>query len=250
MQRIKEIVERNDTRLGRAFDLAVLALIILSLVSFSVETLPNLSPQIRRTLEAFEIFSIFAFSLEYLVRVIVASPKRKYVFSFFGVIDFVAITPIFFGLGFDLQSIKALRLLRLFRIFKLARYSAAARRFHRALLIAKEEVILFLGAALILLYLAAVGIYQFESEAQPKAFGSVFHCLWWAVATLTTVGYGDVYPVTAGGKIFTFLILVIGLGVISVPAGLVASALGQARKMEDENLEHKTPEEMLEPESS
>ncbi len=250
MQRIKEIVERNDTRLGRAFDLAVLALIILSLVSFSVETLPNLSPQIRRALEAFEIFSIVAFSLEYLVRVIVASPKRMYVFSFFGVIDFVAITPIFFGLGFDLQSIKALRLLRLFRIFKLARYSAAARRFHRALLIAKEEVILFLGAALILLYLAAVGIYQFESEAQPKAFGSVFHCLWWAVATLTTVGYGDVYPVTAGGKIFTFLILVIGLGVISVPAGLVASALGQARKMEDENLEHKTPEEMLEPESS
>jgi voltage-gated potassium channel len=82
--------------------------------------------------------------------------------------------------------------------------------------------------------LGAVGIYYFESDAQPEQFGSVFHGLWWAVATLTTVGYGDVYPVTVGGRIFTFFILLIGLGVISVPAGLVASALAKAREMEDD----------------
>ena len=82
--------------------------------------------------------------------------------------------------------------------------------------------------------MAAVGIYYFESDAQPEQFGSVFHCLWWGVATLTTVGYGDVYPITVGGRIFTFVILLIGLGVISVPAGLVASALAKARQLEDD----------------
>ena len=85
---------------------------------------------------------------------------------------------------------------------------------------------------LLLLYFSAVGIYYFERDAQPEAFASVFHSLWWAVVTLTTVGYGDVYPVTTGGRSFTFLILLIGLGVVSVPAGLVASALSEAREME------------------
>jgi len=84
-----------------------------------------------------------------------------------------------------------------------------------------------------LLYFSAVGIYYFENEAQPDKFASVFHSLWWSVATLTTVGYGDVYPVTVGGKVFTFLVLLIGLGIVSVPAGLVASALSKARAMED-----------------
>lgn len=148
--------------------------------------------------------------------------------------DLAAILPFYLGTGVDLRSIRTLRLLRLFRILKLARYSAAVRRFHRALAMAKEEIILFLTATAILLYLGAVGIYYFESEAQPERFGSVLHCLWWAVATLTTVGYGDVYPVTSGGKVFTCLILLVGLGFVSVPAGLVASALGRARQMEDE----------------
>lgn len=233
MPNLKQVIEESDTTPGRIFDLSILALIILSLITFSLETLPNLPEAMRGWLSAFETFSVVVFSLEYCLRVFVASPKRSYTLSFFGIIDLLAILPFFLGLSVDLRTIKSLRLLRLFRILKLARYSAAARRFHRAILIAKEEVVLFLGAALILLYLAAVGIYQFESEAQPESFGSVFHCLWWAVSTLTTVGYGDVYPVTAGGKIFTFVILIIGLGVISVPAGLVASALAQARKMED-----------------
>jgi voltage-gated potassium channel len=85
----------------------------------------------------------------------------------------------------------------------------------------------------ILLFLAAVGIYYFENQAQPERFRSVFHSLWWAVATLTTVGYGDVYPITAGGRIFTFFVLLIGLGIVSVPAGLVSSALSKAREFEN-----------------
>ena len=85
---------------------------------------------------------------------------------------------------------------------------------------------------MILLYLSSVGIYYFENSAQPNAFKSIFHSLWWAIATLTTVGYGDVYPVTAGGKVFTFFVLSIGLGVIAVPTGMVASALAKARDEE------------------
>lgn len=83
-----------------------------------------------------------------------------------------------------------------------------------------------------MLYLASVGIYYFEHDAQPQDFASVFHCLWWAICTLTTVGYGDVYPITTGGRVFTFLILIIGLGIVAVPTALFASALSKAREVD------------------
>lgn len=233
MATLKQIIEQSETPLGRVFDLFVQSIIVLSLIAFSIETLPNLTGSAKWWLGFFEVFSVIVFSIEYLLRVAVARPRSRYIFSFFGIIDLIAILPFYISSGVDLRSIRIFRLLRLFRIFKLARYSAAVRRFHLALEIAKEEIILFLGATVILLYLAAVGIYYFESDSQPEQFGSVFHCLWWAVATLTTVGYGDVYPITAGGRVFTFIILLIGLGVISVPAGLVASALAKARQLED-----------------
>ena len=233
MPTLKQVVEQSNTLLGRAFDLSIQCLIVLSLIAFSIETLPGLSESVRLWLWVFEIFSVIIFTIEYALRTYVAVPRRAYILSFFGIVDMMAILPFYIGIGIDLRSIRALRLLRLFRIFKLGRYSAAVRRFHLAFSIAKEELILFLSATMILLYLSAVGIYYFESDAQPVQFGSVFHCLWWAVATLTTVGYGDVYPVTVGGQVFTFFMLLIGLGIISVPAGLVASALAKARQMED-----------------
>jgi voltage-gated potassium channel len=101
------------------------------------------------------------------------------------------------------------------------------------LLIAKEEIVLFSLVAVLLLFLSSVGIYYFENKAQPDVFSSVFHSLWWSVCMLTTVGYGDVYPVTTGGRIFTFFILAVGMGIISVPTGIVASALSRAREMDD-----------------
>lgn len=234
MPSLKEIVEESETPQGRYFDLAIQAMILLSLAAFSIETLPNLSDTQQLWLDSFEIFSILFFTSEYVLRIYVAKPKSKYLFSFFGLVDLFAIMPFYFGTGLDLRTLRAFRLLRMVRIFKLVRYNAALRRFHLALNIAKEEIILFLAATAVLLYLGSVGIYYFENEAQPDKFGTVFHCLWWAVATLTTVGYGDVYPITVGGKIFTFILLIVGLGVISVPAGLVASALAKARQMEDE----------------
>jgi voltage-gated potassium channel len=232
MPTIKEIIESSDTKLGKAFDLSIQALIVLSLISFSVETLPNLSHETKVTLRVIEVTSVLIFTLEYFSRLIVATNKKRFIFSFFGVIDFFAILPFYLSTGLDLRSLRAFRLLRLIRILKLARYSKAARRFHRAFILAKEELILFSFSALIILYLAGVGIYYFENPSQPEQFSSIFHSLWWAVATLTTVGYGDITPITVGGKIFTFLILMIGLGIVSMPAGIIASALSKAREME------------------
>lgn len=229
---LKHIVERADTVLGRSFDLCIQVLIVLSLIAFSVETLPGLNSDTRRYLNYFEIFTVAVFTLEYIVRIIAADRKIAFATSFFGVIDLLAILPFYLSFGIDLRSLRAFRLLRLFLMLKLVRYSKAVQRFHRAFLIAREELVLFLFITIILLYLAAVGIYHFENDAQPEAFASVFHSLWWAVATLTTVGYGDVYPITAGGRIFTFAVLLIGLGIVSVPAGLVASALSKAREIE------------------
>ena len=105
-------------------------------------------------------------------------------------------------------------------------------RFARSFALAKEEFALFVIATMMILFLAAVGIYYFERDAQPEAFASVFHSLWWAVTTLTTVGYGDVYPITVGGRFFTYIVVMVGLGVIAVPASVLASALTRAREEE------------------
>lgn len=230
---IKSIVEQNETTAGRFFDLSIQALIIISLVSFSIETLPGLSDGSKSILRIIEVGTVMIFSAEYILRMMVSDKPLGFVFSWFGVIDFVAVLPFYIATGVDLRAIRAVRLLRLIRVFKLVRYNNAVRRFHRALVIAKEELILFFGITMMILYFAAVGIYFFEHEAQPEAFSSVFHSLWWSIVTLTTVGYGDVYPITPGGKIFTFFILMVGLGVVAVPTGLLASALSKARTEED-----------------
>jgi len=205
-------------------------LIVLSLIAFAIETLPNLKAESRKWLRYFEVFSIIVFTIEYLSRIILSKKKLSYALSFFGIVDLLAILPFYLSTGLDLRSLRAFRLLRLFRLLKLARYSEAMQRFHKAFILAREELILFGSVALIMLYLSAIGIYYFESEAQPETFSSVFHCLWWAIATFTGVGYGDVYPVTIGGRVFTFLVLIVGLGIVAVPTGLFASALSKARE--------------------
>jgi voltage-gated potassium channel len=219
-------------QLGR-FEIFVQLLIVLSLVSFAIETMPALPKSYTRALDIFEAFCIGIFTIEYLVRLGLSSPTRSYAFSFYGFIDLIAIVPFYVAAGLDLRSVRAFQLLRLIRIFKLARYSAAVQRFHRAFDIVKEELVLFGFVGAVVLYLSAVGIYYFEHDAQPDKFGSIFDSLWWAIATLTTVGYGDVYPITAAGRAFTFLVLLGCLGVVAVPTGLIASALAKARQEQD-----------------
>jgi voltage-gated potassium channel len=131
-----------------------------------------------------------------------------------------------------LRGLRIFRIFRIFRLFKLVRYNQAIDRFKVASEIVKEEIILFLILSMIFVFISSAGIYYFEYDAQPKVFTSIFHSFWWAIVTLTTVGYGDAYPVTVGGKIFTSFVLIIGVGIVTIPAGLVATALAKAREKE------------------
>ena len=222
---VKSIVEYNDNRLSKSFAVFIQVLIVLSVITFSIETLPNLKPQTKVILNSIEIFCVIVFTLEYLARIYVADNKPKFIFSFFGLIDFFAILPFYLSFGVDLRSLRVLRMFRLFRLLKLVRYNKAMRHFTKAMVMAKEQIILFMGVTLVLIYFAAIGIYYFENEAQPEHFSSIFDSLWWSIVTLTTVGYGDVYPITVGGRVFTFIILLIGLGIVAIPTGIISSSL-------------------------
>lgn len=224
---LRNVVQESDTKAGRVFDAVVFVLIISSIIALTFETLPDLSPSTKRAFYFFEVVSVVLFTIEYVLRIATAPRKRDYIFSFHGIIDLVAILPFYLSFGVDLRAARALRLFRIFRILKLARYNRAIARFGKAISEAKEEVMIFLIATIILLYLSAVGIYYFEHDAQPQNFASIIHSLWWVLVTLTTVGYGDVVPITVGGKLFTFVILICGLGVIAIPAGIVSSALSK-----------------------
>ena len=223
----------TDTKAGFLFSIMIQLLIVLSIVTFSIETLPGLPGEISSILGITETVIVLIFTVEYLMRLWITRPMSKFIFSFFGLVDLMAILPFYLAIGVDLRSIRALRLLRLFRVFKLVRYSKALDHFVRALALSKGQLIVSLFGMIILLYLAAVGIYYFENAAQPEQFRSVFDSLWWSLATLTTVGYGDVYPITLGGKIFTFFVLIVGLGIVALPAGIFAAALTKTMKEED-----------------
>lgn len=215
----------EETKIGKIFSYIIHLLIVISLITFSISTLPNLTVSEKAVLDSIELITVLIFTFEYLLRVLLSDRKLKYIFSFYGIIDLFSILPFFLSAQIDLRSLRTLRLLRLLRIAKLIRYNEVVSKYKDAIIEIKSELILFLTFTLITMYLAAVGIYYFENPAQPEVFDSVFSSLWWAVATLTTVGYGDIFPITAGGKIFTFIILMMGLGVVAVPTGLLSSAL-------------------------
>jgi voltage-gated potassium channel len=234
MERLRRILNNGDSRAARAFDLTIQALIVGSLVAFPFETMPQMPVEVHRWLHYFEVFTVAVFTVEYLLRILAAPNRLRFIFSFFGLIDLLAILPFYLALGVDARSLRAFRLFRLIRTFKFVRYSQALRRFWRAVTLAREEIVLFLGVAMLMLYFSAIGIYYFEHEAQPEAYATIFDSLWWAVVTLTTVGYGDIYPITVGGRIFTFFVLITGLGFVAIPTGLLASALSKARELEEQ----------------
>ena len=168
------------------------------------------------------------FSIEYILRVYVEPRKRDFIFSFYGIIDLLAILPSLFLLpGF--RVLRILRFLRIFRIFKATRFILAVDRLTEALNEIRRELLALVILSLMLVYLAACGIHYFEREVQPKEFGSILDSMWWAIVTLTTVGYGDVFPITPGGKFFTALVTLIGVGLVAIPSGLLASVLTEAR---------------------
>jgi voltage-gated potassium channel len=226
---IRNIIDNTDTVPGKVFGYIIHFIILISIITFSIETIPNISPYIKNCLNIIEIVTIIIFTFEYILRVLVTEKKIKFIFSFYGLIDLLAILPFYISCGIDLRTLRIFRLLRLLRILKLFKYNKTIKLFQKAFIIAKDELILFSIMAIITLFLSSVGIYHFEHVVQPEQFKSVFHSFWWTIITLTTVGYGDMVPITIGGKIFTSIILIIGLGIVAIPTGLITSALIQSR---------------------
>lgn len=235
-EKLRQLVEDNDTKQGRIFDFIIQGLVLISLVAFSLETMPGITPTVALCLYIIELTCVVIFSLEYVVRIYVAKRPWNYIFSFYGIIDLLAILPFYLNGAVDLVALRAFRIFRIFRALKLIRFNRALNRIQIAAKIVREEVILFLIVTFIFVFLASAGIYHFENKAQPEVFSSIFSSGWWAIVTLTTVGYGDIYPITVGGKIFTFFILLIGVGIVTIPAGLVATALSKAREIEDKEV--------------
>ena len=143
MRLLREIVIENETKKGRRFDYFIQALILLSLITFSVETLPDLSPQTRKILTWIEYFTVIVFTIEYLLRIMLVKKKLKFIFSFMGLIDLLAILPFYIATGLDLRSIRIFRMFRLLRLFKLVRYSKSVNRFRKAFEEVKIELLFF-----------------------------------------------------------------------------------------------------------
>ena len=157
--------------------------------------------------------------------------------AFFGFVDLLAGLPgmLLLGGSQDLLVLRTLRVFRLVSLLKIGRCGGTAARLWRALVSVKEEFALLAGTAVTVLFLAAFGIRYFEHEAQPEHFSTIGDCLWWAVVSMTTVGYGDIYPATPGGKVFASVVLLLSLGIVAAPAGLIAAALAAQKKESPDN---------------
>lgn len=207
------------------FERASQLVIIASMVVLCLSTMTSLPDRTIGVLGAFDTVFGIAFGLEYGLRIAKANDRKGYLLSPWGMIDFIAVVPSLLIGGVDLRALRIVRLLRLARLLKLYRTSQALQRLAVAMHKIRHEFVACALLSFLIFFVASVGIYIFENQAQPDAFPSIPASMWWAVATLTTVGYGDVYPITVGGRIFTTAILLVGLGLVAVPTGLIAAAL-------------------------
>lgn len=230
--RLSLIFDGEDHRLGQIVNFTIMFLIAVSVITVTVASLPDLPGWLYTSFRWVELFMIVFFTVEYFLRIWSAQNPIKYIFSFWGIIDICAILPMLLFVHSDTLMIRIIRLLRIFRILKLGRYTRAAERLQFAFNSVRDELMLFAGITVTVLFVCAAGIHFFEHRAQPEAFNSIPQSLWWAIVTLTTVGYGDTYPITVGGRIFTAAVLIVGLGIVAVPTGLIAAALSQP---EDDN---------------
>ncbi|MBU2864625.1 ion transporter [Reinekea forsetii] len=219
---------------SRWVDYALISLITLNVLAIIMESVPSFEARYREPLVAFEVFSVMVFTVEFILRVWSCidtkeyqhlSPIRArlaYLRSPMALVDIIAILP-FYLMMFVSIDLRFLRIIRLLRIFKLTRYSAAM---NLVISVFKEEAGAFLAAffvLMMLLVLASSGIYLLEHDIQPEVFGTIPDAMWWAMATLTTVGYGDAVPITPLGKLFGASITIIGVGMVALPAGILAS---------------------------
>jgi len=224
----------NESLVSRIVDYFIIGLIIFNVIAFTLETNTALHNQHYMIFKYFELFSVIVFSGEYLLRVISCTASKsyskpisgriKYILQPLSLIDLIAILPFYLPfLGIDLRSLRILRLFRLLRILKLTRYIIAAEEIKEVFSSKKQELFVSIVLTSVMLYLSAMIMFFAENEAQPDKFPDIITSLWWATATLTTVGYGDVFPVTPLGKCITAVIALLGIGIVALPAGLISA---------------------------
>ena len=228
-------ISRQDDPVGVWVDRLLSALIVANLIALVLETVEPIRALAPGAFARFELLSVIVFSAEYVLRVwsCIELPgyerplrgRLRYALSPMALADLLAIAPFYApALGIDLRSVRAVRLLRLLRLAKLGRYSETMRTFARVLSAKRDELVALMAFLAILLVLSSSVMYFAEHEAQPEKFSSIPKAMWWGVATLTTVGYGDVAPVTAIGRLLGSFIAVLGIGMFALPTGILGAA--------------------------
>jgi voltage-gated potassium channel len=233
---ILEVATEGDVR-SRIFDAFLIALILFNVLSVMIESMQGIANPYKDHLRVFEVFSVWAFTIEYGLRLWVCTEvpqfkppilgRLRYALTPLALIDLVAFLPFFLPMiiPLDLRFARMFRLLRLFRIFKLVRYTASLRLLGGVLKSKKEELVITLFVGVILLVFGSSFMYLVENPVQPDVFSSIPAALWWGVITMTTVGYGDLYPITALGKMIGAGMAVLGIGMFALPAGILGSGL-------------------------
>jgi voltage-gated potassium channel len=225
-----EVIFESDTFWGRVFDEVLLVMILLSIVVVMFESMAEVRTSYGVFLRRAEWFFTLLFTLEYFVRIIISPKPKKYIFSFLGIVDLLAIVPTYIGLLYpgaqSLVVIRAVRLLRIYRILKLYRFIRAGNLLILALRNSLRKVLIFMGFILILVIL--LGSIMYVVEGGINGFNNIPLSIYWAVITLTTVGYGDIVPVTALGKFIATFIMLLGYSIIAIPTGIVSVEMSRS----------------------
>ncbi len=229
-ERLHRIIFEADTKAGKAFDVGLIIAICLSVVVVILSTLPEATKEPYRTV-FLTIEWIFTglFTIEYVLRLLVVRRPRKYATSFFGIIDLLSILPAFIGIlvpgGEHLLVVRTLRLLRIFRVFKLARYLSEATALRHAVYVSRHKIAVFITTVMIVVLISSALMHVVESNAGNEAFESMPTAIYWAIITMTTVGYGDIIPITAIGKATTAALVLVGYSLIIIPTGILSAEI-------------------------
>ena len=242
----------NGQPAARAIEFALLTLIFINIVAIILESVESINQRFANFFRWLEVFSVIVFSVEYLMRVwtSVEDPRYKrrysgrlrYMASTLAVIDLLSIVPFYLAfLPIDLRFLRIIRLFRLFRLLKIVRYLKALKIIQAVLRERKEQIYLSVMFVLFLLVIVSTLMFYVENEAQPTVFSSIPASMWWGIETLTTVGYGDMLPVTSFGRILGGMISVLGIGLFALPAGILSSGLTEHLYRENKSKSKKCP---------
>ncbi|CAM3491517.1 ion transporter [Zobellia roscoffensis] len=242
--KVHEIIYEADTPLGKWFDILLFILIIISVLLVMLESVKWIDAEYHEILFILEWVVTILFTIEYIARIISINQPKKYIFSFYGIIDLLSTIPLYLSYIFAgsqvLLAIRSLRLLRVFRILKLVRFLGEASQLKNALKASRAKITVFLFAVLILSVILGTLMYLIEGDE--AGFTSIPTSIYWTIVTLTTVGYGDIAPITPQGQFIATLIMLVGYGVIAVPTGIVTVEFGkkaqQQKQMDDKHFVH------------